>query len=59
MFKVRVIPILKFKGRVNRHKWWLIKETTGKILGNYESMSEAIRKVEDEGWILEPDYQVK
>ena len=37
---------------------WIVKDAnTSKIEVYLPSMTEAIRFVEEEGWILEPDYQ--
>ena len=54
MSYVKILRIPKFLGRVNRHCYWLIKDSvTGKNLAKKESMSEAIYLVEQEGWVLE------
>lgn len=53
---VRIIRILKNPGTKDRHCYWLVKcVNTTANLANESSMTEAIKKVEDEGWILQPD----
>jgi hypothetical protein len=53
---VKVVPINKFQGTVNRHKYWLVKDVkTTQIIAQKDSATEAIKFIEDEGLILQPD----
>lgn len=53
---VKIIPVNKYNGYVNRHKYWLVKDpATTEILSIKESATEAIKYVDDEGLVLQPD----
>ncbi len=52
--KVRIVRIPKFKGRVNRHCYWLVMSGK-KVLTRVESMKYALTLVTNNGWVLEPN----
>lgn len=45
----------KVSNPIRPHRYWIVKDQEGKTLCVQESMTEAIKFVEDEGLILSPN----
>jgi hypothetical protein len=53
---VKIHRVKKFKGASAGRYYYFIKEVdTTRTLSTENSLSEACKKVDDEGWILQPD----
>lgn len=55
---VSIVRIKKWNSRRPYPSYWLIKDEDTKTLATCDSAPEAIKIVEDNGWILKPDYEV-
>lgn len=59
MSRVKVIQIKKYEDKPEGHYFYLVKDVvTGRNHFTAKSASEAIHFIEEEGYILEPDYTV-